>query len=208
MYKIYWRPGSASFAVEALLEELGAPFERVMIEMNNGPQTPDWFHARNPLGQVPVLELSDGRVMSESAAIMIWLADAHAQAGLAPAPDAHERTAYLRWMVYLATNVYITFRRIYRGDLYTSVEAHRTPIREMAEQDLLRDLAVVEAALDPGPYLLGKRFSAADIYLAMFPDWHSDREALLSGLPRIAQLCDAVFARPAVARAREFHMSG
>lgn len=207
MYKIYWRPGSASFAVEALLEELGTPYERVMIEMNSGPQTPDWFHARNPLGQVPVLELPDGRVMSESAAIMIWLADAHADARLAPAPDAPERTTYLRWMVYLATNVYITFRRIYRGDLYTPVEAHRVRIREMAEQDLLRDLAVVEAALYPGPYLLGERFSAADIYLAMFPDWHVDREALLSSLPRVAQLCDAVFVRPAVARAREFHMS-
>jgi GST-like protein len=208
MYRIYWRTGSASFAVEALLEELGTPYERVMIENNRGPQTPGWYRALNPLGQVPLLELPDGRILSESAAIMIWLADTHADARLAPLPDAPERTAYLRWMIFLATNVYITMRRIYRGDLYTEVEAHRASIREMGEWDLLRDLKVIEAALNPGPYLLGEHFSAADIYLAMFPDWHVDRMALLSGLPRIAQLCDAVLARPAVERTRAFHMSG
>jgi glutathione S-transferase len=208
MYKIYWRAGSSSFAVEALLEELGTPYERVMIENNRGLQTPDWYRALNPLGQVPLLELPDGNIMSESAAIMIWLADTHAEAGLAPLHDAPERTAYLRWMIFLATNVYITMRRIYRGDLYTEVEAHREPIREKAEHDLMRDFEVIEAALRPGPYLLGKRFSAVDIYLAMFPDWHVNREALLSGLPRVAQLYNVVIARPAVERARAFHLSG
>jgi glutathione S-transferase len=207
MYKIYWRAGSASFAVEVLLEELGVSYERVRIKRISKSKTQDWFQSLNPLGQVPVLGLPDGSVMSESAAIMIWLADKHTHAGLAPGLDTPERSAYLRWMVYMATNVYITFRRIYRGDLYTRVEDHQVSIREMAEQDLLRDLAIVERELDPGPYLLGERFSAADIYLAMFPDWHTDREALLSGLPRINHLCDIIQARPAVSRIRAFHVS-
>jgi glutathione S-transferase len=206
MYKVYWRAGSASFAVEALLEELREPYEKILIESNSGPQTPDWFRDRNPLGQVPVLEFPDGRVMSESAAMMIWLADAHPVANLAPAIDAPERPAYLRWMVYLATNVYISFRHMYHGDSYTPDDAQIAPMREMAKQSLLRDLEIVEEALDPGPYVLGDKFSAVDIYLGMFPDWHTDRRGLLSGLPRIAGLCDLVMARPAVARARLDHM--
>lgn len=204
MYTLYSRRGTAGFAVEALLEEIGAPYELIDIEARSGSQTPEAFRALNPLGQVPALVLPGGTVLTESAAIMIYLADAHADAGLGPRQGEVGRAPYLRWLVFLATNLYISFRHVYHADSYAPL-AQGEAVSQMARQSVLRDFRLVEAALDPGPYILDDRFSAADIYLAMFPDWHWDCAALLVDLPRISRLRDIVMARPAIAPVHARH---
>jgi len=205
MYKLYGRKGTASFAVEALLEEIGADYEPLNVEARTGADALAAFRKLNPLGQVPVLVLPDGTVMSESAAIMIYLAEAHPQAGLAPEAGTCAHARFLRWIVFMAANVYIDFRHCYHGDGYSPDAAHWGPMRDMALANLERDFTSLEAALTPGPYMLGESFSAADIYLAMFPDWHPEPDALLSRFPRIASLRDKVLARPAVDRAYVRH---
>lgn len=200
MYKLYWRAGTAAFAPEAMLEELGAPYEKIEIEQQRGADTPDSFRALNPLGQVPVLELPDGTVMSESAAITIFLADLKPELGLAPALSDPQRAVYLRWMVYLAAQLYQNFRHIYHADDYTGDAGHYEEIRSTAKRNLENDWATIEQALSPGPYFLGDKFSAVDVYFVMFPDWHMDRKALLERYPNIARLCELVLSRPAVAR--------
>lgn len=207
MYTLYWRAGTAAFAPQALLEEMGEPYEKVLIEQNHGADTSDDFKALNPLGQVPVLILPDGTVMTESAAIMIYLADLKPELGLAPAPTDPQRAQYLRWMIFLAAKLYQSFRHIYHADSYTGEADHLAEIRSTGKLNLESDWSIVEEALEPGPYILGDRFSAVDLYFVMFPDWHMDRDALLARYPNTARLREQVLARPAVARIHGEHAS-
>ena len=205
MYKLYWRSGTAAFAPQALLEELGEPYEKILIEQQRGADTPEDFRALNPLGQVPVLELPDGTVISESAAITIFLADLKPELELAPAHDDPQRAVYLRWMVFLAAQLYQNFRHIYHTDDYSGDAGHYEEMQTTAKRNLENDWTTVEHALTPGPYFLGDRFSAVDIYFSMFPDWHWDRDGLVARYPHIARLCELVLARPAVMRIHGEH---
>jgi len=204
MHKIYTRRGSGAAAVEMLLDEFGLSYER--IEVPRGQENvPAEMRRINPRGEVPVLVLPDGTVMTESAAMCIYLADLHPEAGLAPAITTPERATYLRWMTYLAVNVYGTFMHVYHADKYHDDPATHAGIRAKAIERLAEDWATLEAALDPGPYLLGSRISAADIYLTMFPYWDRDRAGLFQRAPQLAKLCQLVLDRPAVASAWAYH---
>ncbi len=202
MYTLYRRTGTASYAVEVLLEELGVEFERVNVVNETGHQSLAGLKQLNPLGEVPTLIAPGGTVMTESAAIMIYLADAHPGAGMAPAASDPARAAYLRWMVYLATNVYMSYRHMYQTYGYVPEASLYPPIQEMARNTIIEEFQQIEDALSPGPFVLGDRFSAVDIYLAMFPDWHTEPEQLLSRFPALNRLCTTVNARPSIARVR------
>lgn len=207
MYKLYWRPGTASFAPEVLLEEMGATYEKVLIAEEQGSNAPASYRAVSPLGQVPALQLPDGTTMTESAAIMLYLADLQPELGLAPAATDPQRAVYLRWMIFLTAKLYQSYRHIYHADDYTDEDALIPSIRETALKSLEADWHIIDAALADGPYLLGETFSAADIYCAMFPDWNTDRDGVLERHPNIARLCESVLARPTVARVRPLYMT-
>lgn len=206
MYRLYGRAGTASFAVEALLEEMGAPYEIVEVTESRAADAPSELRALNPLGQVPVLQLPDGTAITESAAIMLYLADLRPDLGLAPAPDDPRRAVYLRWMVFLAAKLYQSFRHIYHAEHYTAQRDGTPAVQAAGKAGLETDWKILEDALNPGPYLLADRYCAADIYAAMFPDWSPDRAGLLERHPNIARLCELVLARPGVAKARAGHV--
>src|SRR4051812_4279668 len=105
-YIIYGAPGSGSVPIEAALTLAGAPYEVIGEDLVRPVACNPAANALNPLHQVPVLALPCGEVMTESAAILIYLADKHPQAGLAPALDDKRRAAFLRWMTYVSTAIY------------------------------------------------------------------------------------------------------
>ena len=93
MYRLYGRPGTGSVTIEAILETVGEPYEVEHVPRSPGGEVPDVLVRLNPLGQVPVLRLPDGEIMTESAAIALYLADKHPKAELAPLPGSTERAA-------------------------------------------------------------------------------------------------------------------
>src|SRR5215470_11210757 len=120
MYRLYGRPGTGSVTIEAILEVAKASYEVEIIERSPDGEVPEKLARLNPLGQVPVLRLPNGEIMTESAAIALYLTDQHPEADLAPSPTSGARASYLRWMLYLATNVYMTGLSAYYPDRYTS----------------------------------------------------------------------------------------
>jgi glutathione S-transferase len=93
MYKLFYSPGSAAIAPHAALEETGAPFELVRVDMQaGGPKRPEYL-ALNPHGRVPTL-VADGAPVYEAAAICMLLAERHPEAGLAPRPGTRARALY------------------------------------------------------------------------------------------------------------------
>jgi len=205
MYKLYWSRGTGVVAPQVMLEEIGADYEKVIIDIEKGDNQSPEFLAVNPLGQIPTMVLPDGTPMTESAAIILQLADAHPEAGLAPAPGSAERARFYRWIAFLASNVYMADLRHYYPERHTTDPGGVEGVAKAAVVDLDRSFAILNEALDPGPYLLGERFSAADLYLWMLVGWHPERERMLSENAGVAQLVQRVEQRPAVARVRAEH---
>jgi glutathione S-transferase len=192
MYKLYARKNSGSAAIEALLAQLAVPFEIIEVLATDDGKAPNWYFAINPRGEVPALALPDGSVMTESAAIMIHLADVHPEAGLAPALGTSARAQYLRWMIYLAAAPYTSDLRLYYPHRYSTDPTHAAAIKAKASVDLARDFDVFAAEMGEGPYVLGNKISAVDLYASMLLTWSDDVEGLFAKHPKLKRLYDAV----------------
>src|SRR5438552_3798653 len=200
MYRLYGRPGSGSVVVEAILEAAGVPYEVELVERSQDGQVPEKLDCVNPLGQVPVLRLPDGEIMTESAAISLYLADKYAKADLAPQPSSAERARYLRWMVYLATNIYMTGLCAYYPDRYTADQNGGKWVKSAALARMAKEWEIYAAALGDKSYILGDKMSIADIYAAMQATWNFDVPAFFRKHPNLRQMYDRVTAHPAIAK--------
>ena len=191
--KLYGRPGSGSGVCEAILALARADAE--IIDMGHWPdgEPPADLVAINALGQIPVLVFPDGAVMTESAAISIYLADLFPKAGLAPTSDA-DRAAYLRWMVYMAANLYMTELRMFYPHRYGEAES----VRASAAERRLVEWKVLADALGDRDFLIGERMTAADLYAAMLMSWAEDLEDFVHRFPNLGRLYRRVADVPAV----------
>ena len=200
VYTLYWSPMSGAMAPQALLEEVGAEYEKIAIDTEKGEHKKAEFLAVNPMGQIPALVLPDGTLMTESAAMLVQITDLHPDARLAPAPASPERAHFLRWLFFMASSLYGAYLRFYYAARHSSDPGSEEGIRAAALAELDDHFAIVNEALAAGPYLLGESFSAVDIYLWMLVRWHPEPERLLKDNPRLAELADRVQQRPAIAR--------
>lgn len=200
MYTLYCRLAAGSMAVEALLEAAGAPYKVHDLERNPDGSFPDSFIRINPKAEVPTLRLPDDSIMTESAAMMIHIADSHPAAGLAPDIADPLRPHYLRWMVYLATQVYGSDLRLFYPERYTTKDAESAGIRAQAETAMTREFEIYADALGQGPFMFGARMTALDIYAAMMASWAPDVPALFAKHPNIKAMYEAVTSHPGVRR--------
>lgn len=202
MYTLYWNPFSASLAPDLVLQEAGLPYERVLIDIRKGENLEPAYRAVNPAGFVPALRLPDGRVIAETAAIVLCLCERH-DLPLAPAPDEPERPVFLHLLFYLSNVMQTAYKLYFYPQRFsTEGEAAAAGIKARALEMVGEQWDLIEARLGeaPGPYLLGERCLAIDLYLAMLVTWHPDRPGLLARLPALGRCFAAVTARPVVAR--------
>jgi len=199
VYKLYWAKMTGAIAPQVLLEEIGAEYEKIVLDLESEENQDPEFLAINPMAQIPALVLPDGTLMTESAAMVLQICDRHPEAKLAPPAGSSESARFARWLFFMATNLYTTDLRLYYADRFTSDPDGVEGVQQAGRADMDRYFAILNDALDPGPYLLGQTFSAVDIYLWMLAQWHPEIPLLLEENPRIRQLVDLVQARPAVA---------
>ena len=154
MLTLYHNPHSRSATVHYMLHELGEPFEIVPIDLRAGEQKSPAFLKINPMGKLPVLRDGDV-IVTETPAILVYLADKYPKAGLAPAIDDADRGAYLRWLFFYGS--------CFEPAMMDLSQKRVTPPTVSGwgkPEDVLDTLS---AGLKPGPWLLGDRFSAADV---------------------------------------------
>lgn len=197
MYKLYWAQDTGAMAPQILLEEIGADYAKIVLDLDAGDHRGAEYLALNPRGQVPTLLLPDGEIMTESAAIAIHLAESHPEADLLPPPASSARARVLRWLCFAVANLYDADLRIYYSDEYSTDPGCAASIQARARLDLDRYWDLLEAELGDGPYLLGERYSIIDPYLLMIAWWHERVDDLLARCPRLARLCSSVQSRPA-----------
>ena len=174
-YKLWGRAGWGSAIVEAQLVWYGLPFTFEPVEdLFRTPDAAAKLKKVNPLAQVPTLEMADGSVMSESAAITLLLADITGKESLVPPADAGERARFLRWLVFIVANIYPTFTYADDPARFVSVNAARDPFRAATDAYAQRLWRQVESAAG-NPWFLGERFSALDIYIDVMTRWRPKR---------------------------------
>ena len=201
-YILYWHRSSSSLAPMAVLEEIGVPYDMHEVDFDGGEHDTGEYRRIQPLGLVPALGFDNGRSMFESAAIIQFLGDRHAESGLAPSMESAERPEYLQWMFYLADTIYPSYNRLYHPERYTAYPDQAEGVKDQSLVTVMRQWQVVEDALSgKGPCLLGSRFSTADIYLQMMTTWHPEPRELLSRFPNVRELAWQVVSREPCQRA-------
>jgi glutathione S-transferase len=170
MYTLYYSPGTASMAVHLALLEIGAPYRLEPVDFDKRQQFSAQYLRLNPQGAVPTL-LIDGRPYTESAALLLMLAERHPQARLAPSPADPRRLEWYQWIVYQSNVLGATYRNwFYPADL--GAAEHPPAVRAALQARIEGAWERVDAQLAArGPYLLGAELSAADLLLIMYLRW-------------------------------------
>jgi len=191
--KLYARAGWGSVIVEAQLAWYGLAHTIEPVgDLYKDGDARDALETLNPLGQIPTLVLDDGTVMTESAAITLHLADLAGDSSLVPGPTAPERADFLNALVFLVANIYPTYTY---GDVparFVPVEAGQAGFRETVDaygERLYRMLDTMAAARGgAGPWFLGRRISAIDIYIAAMSLWRPGAAWFETEAPRLAAI--------------------
>ncbi|OON61117.1 glutathione S-transferase [Massilia sp. KIM] len=194
MYALYYSPGTASMVIHALLRETGAPFTLQPVDFERKAQHGADYLRLNPAGMVPTL-IVDGAPVQESAALILLLAERHPEAQLAPPPGDPSRADWLKWTVHLSSHLGALYRTwFYPGDL--GLDDYPDAMRDALRARIEAVFEYIEQHLAAhGPYLLGERFSSADLQLTMYMRWSRKMPRPATTWPRLNALAHRVTAR-------------
>lgn len=205
MYKLYNVKAWGSISIHCLLEEMEVPYTNIWMtaEQVKAPE----FGELSPLGMVPALGLVDGRTIYESAAIVSYLIAAHAEKEMSPPLGSNGYGEFMSVLHMMSTELYPTNNLAFAGSPYAQTAAHDAFIMETARERADTYWALLEKRLTAfGPWLMGRHFSALDIYAFMLSVWGRPKEeALHDRFPAIAKLAAAVRARPKLKAVLESH---
>lgn len=160
---LYHAAPSRSSVTLWMLEELGEPYKLEVLQLKNGDQLKPAYFAINPMGKVPAL-VDEGVVITEVAAICCHLADKYTRAGLAPAVHEPLRGPYLKWMFWAPS----CFEP---AVIDHHLKRQAGPRAMMGWIDYETTMNILADAVRPGPWLLGERFTAADVVVGSGVNW-------------------------------------
>lgn len=188
---LYHHPFSRAAGVLWTLEEIGEPYELVYVDIQAGAQKQGDVAAKNPMGKVPVLTDGDATV-TEVAAIALYLADRYASGRLAPRLDDPRRGTYFRWTLFAPSVIEPGAMAKLNKWEYRAGQAG------WGEFDAM--LQTIDAAIAPGPFLLGEQFTIADVVFGGTLRYMT-RFKMLQPSPAVAAYLERLGARPALQRA-------
>ena len=200
MLTLYYYPGLASLLPHVMLREIGAPFELQLVDRANNAHKNAEYLKLNPNGRIPVLA-DDDLVLFETAAIVLHLVDRFPDAGLAPAVGTKERAEFYKWIIHLTNTPQVEFRAWFYPHEHVSDEAAAPAVKQAAGERLNRMFDLISEQLGDKTWLLGNRFSAADLFLFLLIRWSRGMPRPARSLPNLNALAERVLARPAVQEA-------
>ena len=196
MYTLYGSRGTASTIPHILMEEIGTPYRFVPVSLRE-LRDPECLKI-NPHGKVPALLLPEGQPVYETAAIVMTLTDRHPEAELAPAMEHPLRPLYYQWLTHLSNSIQATYLAFFFPARWTSNAAGVDAVRAQAQKNVHALWRHLDRSLaEAGPYALGNRFSAVDIYLSVLAGWDKDSPTLFAECPALKACIDQVKTRPA-----------
>lgn len=200
--KLYYSPGAVSLATHIALEELGVPYQLEPILVREGHQNSERYRRIHPLGRVPALEVAPDTILTETPALLNYLADQSPALELLPR-DPLLRGRANEWMSLISSAVHIAFISHFRPSRYTSDETAAAALKVDGKARFFDLMHYVEGRLPRDGFVLGERYSLCDAYLTVPYLWGRRVELPVIELPRYSSLAAKVMARPAVRRALE-----
>ena len=190
--KLYYAPGACSQAPHIVLREARLPFDLVKTDIR-AKRTEDGRDYRevNPKGAVPALQLDDGVVLTENAAILQYAGDLAPESGLLPPLGDFDRYRVIEWLNYVATEMHKGF-----GPLWNPTSTDE--LKETTRTLLGAKFDYLQQRIGDGPYLLGERFTLPDAYLFVVLNWTRIHQIDLSRWPGLTAFVRRVAERPAV----------
>lgn len=201
-YRLHYAPDNASLIIRLTLEEMGLPYDAVLVDRAAQGQRSAPYLALNPHGRIPVLETPDGAIF-ETGAILLWLADRHG--GLFPSPDHPDRGDALKWLFFLSNTLHAELRMLFYPEIYVGPDpAHHAALRDGVQASLSTHLARLDQVAGARhPWLNGASPTVLDVYLATCLRWIAlyprDRAGWWrrDSAPHLMDLCAKVEARSA-----------
>jgi len=198
-FTLYGAAGSGSVPVEAAMTLIGLDYRLIEAVTWEGEAERDKVAVANPMRQIPALVLPSGETLTESAAILIWLADAYPEARLGPTIDDPRRAQFLRWMTFIPAAVYSMFwvrdepSRLVGDDPHAQAAIQQRTIDRIAECWRMMD-----SQITPGRFLLGEEMTVLDLYVAVASRWTPRRRRFYAEAPGMAEVVRRVDALPAL----------
>src|SRR5215217_2243975 len=196
-YTVYGAAGSGSVPVEAALTLIGAPYEVIEAVTWEGDHERDKVAPVNPMRQIPALITPGGETLTESAAILLWLAEQHPEAALAPEPGDPRRAQFLRWMSFIPASIYSMFWvRDEPSRLGGDDPAVQEIIKTRTAERIAACWGVMESRIETGRFLLGDDLTVLDLYVATASRWTPRRARFAEVAPRMSVAMQRVDALP------------
>lgn len=204
MTKLFYYPGNASMAPHCLLEEIGQPFELVLVDRTQNAHKSADYLKLNPNGLIPVLADGD-LVLYESAAICLHLADTHPEKRLAPELGTPERAQLYKWLMWFTNTMQSSLLAYFYPERWVDADnaSGAGQVKAHAESKIAGLLDQMEDHLrkSGGPWFLGERYTVLDPFAMMLCRWTRGQSRPARNMPELGRYLPRVLARPAVQRA-------
>ncbi|MBO4222121.1 glutathione S-transferase family protein [Bradyrhizobium neotropicale] len=197
MLKLYYTPGTCALASHIALEEAGAPYTIERIDFKTNQQnSPDYLKV-NPKGRVPAL-VTDHGVLTETPALLAFIAQSFPQAKLAPLDNAFAFAQVQAFNSYLCSTLHVAHAHKMRGYRWAADESSFADMKRMIPKTVGASFALVERDMLKGPWVMGEAFTICDIYLFTMAQWLEGDGVDLAALPKVVDHRSRMAARPAV----------
>ena len=198
MLKLYYAPNTCALASHITLEEVGAPYSAERLDFRNNQQNSADYLKINPKGRVPAL-VTDGGVLTETPAILAFLAQSFPKAKLAPLDDPMAFAQVQSINSYLCSTVHVAHAHKQRGYRWATEETSFADMKRKIPETMTACFALIERDLLKGPWVMGEQYTICDPYLYTVGGWLEGDGVDLSRLPKVVAHRQRMEARPAVA---------
>ena len=204
MLTLYYARGTCALASHLALEFAGAPYEAVRLDFKKNEQrTPEYLRI-NPKGRVPALVTERG-VLTETPALLLYIAQTFPQAKLAPLDDAFQLARANEFNSYLCSTVHVAHAHRMRGYRWADDEAAQNAMKQKVAQNVGDCFELIEREMLQGPWVLGERFSMCDPYLFTLAQWLEGDGVDPARFPKVLALRQRMEADPAVVKVLAAH---
>jgi glutathione S-transferase len=207
MLKLFYAPGSCALAPQIALEEAGAKYEAVRVDLRAKEQRKPDYLAINPKGRVPAL-VTDRGVLTENPAILAFVAQSFPAARLAPLDDAFAFAQVQAFNSYLCATVHVAHAHLNRGYRWADDSAAIAAMRKKAPQSVAECFELIEREMLAGPWVMGERYTICDPYLFTLARWLEDDGVDPALFPKVRDHRQRMSERPAVQAALAQHCDG
>ncbi|WP_426440910.1 glutathione S-transferase family protein [Bradyrhizobium genosp. P] len=197
MLKLYYVPGTCALASHIALAEAGAPYTTERLDFKTNQQNSPEYLKINPKGRVPTL-VTDRGVLTETPAMLAYIAQTWPQAKLAPLDDAFEFAKVQAFNSYLCSTVHVNHAHKGRGYRWAAEESSFADMKKMIPKTMSACFGLIERDMLKGPWVMGESYTVCDAYLYTLTLWLDGDGVDLATLPKVKAHREAMESRPAV----------